>query len=493
MSKPIETALRDYLQAVKREFREGTQEANSTKSVRLLLTEDQLLLRLVERVEQRREFRELFRLTTPEFFPQAYANSGELPVHSEVADYFRLSGLYQEVFAGQPPSFANVAADYVRAFGSESQRVTYLAPVQFVSFAAQSLDCGAFQIRRFPRDEFDALLRNATRRLFYPRAYVDSEQIGDCWYVCVSEEKPRARPGMLTIRFRPEWNARAASPEFDRSVLRALQCLSLYHWPATSGSPTGERIHVILVAGKALLARPRIPLVIASSDSPIECPEPCPDLSMLGLRGVAGPFEYQQEAEPQFRFDATQTDQFAAFMRDVSALIAKLDGVGQKWAFVQKALEFLWAGFSCEGMEQLLRNVTAIEAVFGEKVQAGLTRLLRDRLSAILGSTQAEQKRVRKRFDDLYDLRSDYIHGNVGQPGAIDPRALVDAREFARAAVLWMIRYLGHVYDHLRGEAVPDRETVLRTLDLDSARRRDLAGVISSLPDSFPRVDAWIR
>jgi hypothetical protein len=488
MSKAIEIALNAYLEVVQREFNDGKRDVGSNESMRLLLTEDQLLVRLVERVEQRAEFEALIRVTAQELRPEEEAAPAGL--RSEVETYLRLSGLYRRAFSGDLPMAKNVAGDYVRAFNEEQQRITYLAPIQFVTFATDSLDCGAFQIRRFQPAELDALLRNEARRLFYSWAHVDTERLAEHWFVCVTGSIPRRKAGMVGFIFALEWSSPASSPSLPGDVPWALRLLALCDWQRYQSSATPEIVELIAVGGRAILARPRIPFAIAASESLTAWPQACPDASAFGTDVQDGIYKFRMDFGDAFCLDATQTEEFSAFMRSVAELVARVESVGQRWLFINTALEFLWRGFACEGVEQLLWNITAIEAVFGEKV-TGLNSLLRSRLVSILAPSKGDPKELKRRFNELYDRRSRYIHG--GEGGSVSsPQILLSAREFARSAVLWMLHYLGHVHDHLQDHEAPGREALLQVLDMDEEQRRDVANVISVLPECFPKIPDWL-
>ena len=182
---------------------------------------------------------------------------------------------------------------------------------------------------------------------------------------------------------------------------------------------------------------------------------------------------------------------FAEFMSEVSRLLEAIDSAGSRWIFVRTALDFLWMGFSCEGSEQLLWNVTTIEAVLGEK-KDGLTTLLRRRLSAILGTNPPMAKEIKKQFDEIYKARSDYVHGNAELPQANVAALLLASGEFARRVLIWILRCLGHVCARLPGQEPPTREALLQVLDMDCDRRKEVSGLLSNLPDSYPAVGEWL-
>ncbi|MBI4459537.1 MAG: hypothetical protein HY648_05715, partial [Acidobacteria bacterium] len=172
MSPELETSIVNYLTRVENIFQEGRAESGSGSSIHLLLTDDQLLVRLVEQAEATSTFRELTRVTTQEFLP----NESDV-LGLNVRNFFRLSGLYQKLFSGEQWKQSEVLLSYQSALTSKTHRVTHLAAIQLVDFSADLLECGTFRIQRFSKEDLDHILRNRVKRVFYPEAYVDLEKI----------------------------------------------------------------------------------------------------------------------------------------------------------------------------------------------------------------------------------------------------------------------------------------------------------------------------
>lgn len=491
MASPIQEAWERFLVAVGATFKTGKAEASSSGSLRLLVTDDQRLQRLIETVEQRPEFAELVRATTAEFLPEAEAETSA-GLQVGVCTYLRLSGFYQRAFAEDCPAALELPGDYVDAFTRPTNRVTYLAPLQFVSFAADVLSCGSFEVRRFEADELSQMFRNDARRLFYPYSQVDTEQLAQNWFICVTKDVPRERLGYVEFRYPMEWSA-SASTRFPAALERALRYVALYDWHKATEAAEGSAGKLFVLGDRVIFVRPRVPFFMSLSDSLIEWPDWCPDLaSAFGIRRRVGEFELETACRDPFRLNVGETERFAAFMREISMLVDRIEAVGPRWSFVDKALEFVWRGFSCESFEQILWNTTAIEAFLGEKLQSGLTKVLGNRLSAVLSDTLARQKAIRKRFFDIYSTRSDYIHGNAGAKSGADPAMVFELREFARRVGLWMLRYLAHIQTRLCDQDPPTREALLQALDMDRDRRKDMGGILSALPECYPAVAEWL-
>jgi hypothetical protein len=147
-----------------------------------------------------------------------------------------------------------------------------------------------------------------------------------------------------------------------------------------------------------------------------------------------------------------------------------LSGLGLR----DRAGRYLVKGFFAEGFEQLLWHITAIDALLGDDAPGAANRLAR-RVAAILGSTRNEQSMIRERFRELYDFRSRFVHGAPIEKQALTDH-LRDARETARAMLVWFLAFLTHIHDVMRREGlqVPTRKVLLQMIDLNSRAKSDL-------------------
>jgi hypothetical protein len=213
-----------------------------------------------------------------------------------------------------------------------------------------------------------------------------------------------------------------------------------------------------------------IPFILSSSSSLIESPPYAPDLSILATEPSIDPEtgeEIGQHRWVGWEEDLDATDDFCAFRKHVDLLLTEVGLDSEDWRFADTALNFLEKAFLRGDEEQLLWHITTIEAILGEKVDAGLTKLLKTRVGRILGKTPDDQRQIRKNFDALYSLRSDLVHGNADVSNqTIYLGQLGQAREMARALMVWMLEYLRHVRHALpSGSELPSRETILNTVD----------------------------
>jgi hypothetical protein len=144
-----------------------------------------------------------------------------------------------------------------------------------------------------------------------------------------------------------------------------------------------------------------------------------------------------------------------------------------------------------DDLDQILWHVGVLDALFSEE-NAGVRQVMRPRIGNILGNTENEKKKIRKRFDELYEFRSDVVHGKEYTEKA-QSRHLADARELARQSLLWFIDYLLLIDKNLRQQGIdfgqyPRRNELLSVLDFNKASLDRLGSLIRTLPGDFPRV-----
>jgi len=130
------------------------------------------------------------------------------------------------------------------------------------------------------------------------------------------------------------------------------------------------------------------------------------------------------------------------------------------------------ASVTDEPLDRILWYVTVLDALLGEKVP-GFTGAMRRRLSNILATSEAEKKTVGNQFDEVYDFRSQLVHGKQYKKKARSDH-LYEARELARQAITWFVDFVLFVDDSLRRRKVdynsyPRRSELLAVLDHDGS------------------------
>lgn len=510
---PIElkAAFSNYLDVVEERFKEARADTGVPQRLRLLLSDKQLLLRIVQDLEGTKElsgtkeFTDLVRAIA-RHCQNGDAEQGVSGIwEGHVKNFLRLSSLYQRLFAGETTRPDDVTGQCKAAFSARSHKVIHLAPLEFVAFSNDRVDCGAFTIRKFSRQDLDGVLRNAVKKVFYEWAYVDSRELDEYWFVWVEEQVKAREPGKVILYLDPFVRAHRSPFRFPvlermgygppRSFQEALENLALYNWAAAIKGQAGDYEKWPERWQGPFL--PHVPFVISISDSLIDRPATTPDLSALEKERVQDPTTGDYFCRPRrnLTFSEDETRAFESSMQRIACLRAKLQQYSAPWRFAQTALGFLVKGFTAEDIEQLLWHITAIEAALGGDRRLGFSKRLATRVSKVFG-TEKDRVEHRRQFDQLYQYRCDLVHGNVElQDKTIARSHLSEARNFARGAVLWTLRYLHHVAENLPAgpRAVPSRETLLQVLDMESETRQPLPSVLGAVPPDFPHIEGWLE
>ena len=124
----------------------------------------------------------------------------------------------------------------------------------------------------------------------------------------------------------------------------------------------------------------------------------------------------------------------------------------------------------------------------------GVTASLAKRIAAILGTTKKERKRLKKQFEDLYDLRCALVHGRQFEQDT-HRKQLFEARMMAMRVTIWFVHYLGDIAARINEgtwrSKVPTREDFRILLDRSEADRDRLSALLSNLPTGFPNAPDW--
>ena len=472
--------LQKYLSAVQAEFARARL-ATKPDGVHVLKKDEHILVDAVESLELSGEFRKLADSSDVEFY------GGRGKADAPIQMYLRLSRAYQEIFAGEPISAEDIWSDFSMALSRRERTVTYIAPIAYVNFVSSGpVDCGSFQLRRFSQVELDSLLRNDVKKVFFPWAYVDTEEVQSFWCASAKQTMP-IDPSVIKLTF--DLGFKPTFSRYPAPVEEVLRQLALYDWDSVSKTKT-----IAIVEGHAVLARPYIPFVISVSDLLTELPDRGPDLTGAENGLSVGPvlFRWAEEGVP-FDLDESRTVQFATRMGRLSEMTMRAKRFNP--GLVETILGFLLKALTSYGLEELLWHITAIEAAVGEEVDGGLTKLLRTRVSRILGRTEGERKAIRRRFSELYDLRSNLVHGNDEiHDQKVKLTHFLEARRFSRAVVLWTLCYLSHA-QHVaesEGENALTREDILHVLDMDERTRPAVTRLLRRTPQGFPNIDEWL-
>lgn len=445
----------------------------------------------VERLERTKEFAKLVKAVQEEFAP---AESDLLVLwEPRVGNFFRLSGFYEEAITGRDLDLPRYMNLFSASFMNKT-RVTLYAPLETLSFSEDKMDFGDFKIQKHTKGDLDSIFRQRICKYYYPRAVLDTAVLSEYWFiVCDDELAGDEEEGWESIG--PLGQLSVSFSVFREPLKNAVRRLLLYPWATSSGHPSQS---LTRKGAEWWEGTPRfsIPFTLLASDSLTARPQPAPDTSALSMTPITDPEDGTVVAwQPWIGWveDINGSEPFSAFIKQIDTSLRAAGSKDREWTFMNTALNFLEKAFFRTDIEQLLWHITVIEALLGEKVESGLTNLLKSRVGEILGVNESEKKAIKKNFDELYALRSDLVHGNanIGER-QIFLGQLDKAREMARALCVWMINFLGCVRNSLPAETeLPSRDTLLSLIDMDEKSRLDAIQVLPSLPKGFPNVGAW--
>lgn len=454
----------------------------------------------IAEAESKAEFQTLTKETRSLFLGD-FHRKNESAWKGAVKNFFRRSGYYLDVSEGKTPDEETLFARYCDAFQKRERQVTYLALLEFVCFSKESMDFGSFQVRRFTSDELEAILQRRMSSVFYPQAATDIKRLQDYWFIHLTESTPTPRLGRISVdtsQSRIEW-ASVEYSQYPKVVESALQVLTLFDWQADWWKKSSIQGH----------GQPKedskkgwfgfdIPFVLRVDDNWLDSPRGVPDLSSLETESIIDNTTGEETGTRPLvciHLDKGETDRFQDSVQRAEKLLTNLKVQQHPWPFIDIALGYFIKAFFAEGLEQLLWHITTLEALVGEKGE-GITKRLAGRIALIVGRTENERKKLRKQFNELYDFRSDLVHGNQFAKRVYIGH-LRNARDLARRTLFWFLYYLDHIQssfpDGRPVEAFPSREEILMLVDMRKETRARLKYVIEKLPGEFPNVSEWIE
>ncbi len=495
----IEQAFHAYTKAVETAFEARRRPTPTKRGLVEFPNKAYYLPLLVEQLEEGREFSALLEATRLAFRSDDWHSAkSESWWRDPIRQFFRRTGYYADTFEGKGSDTpCDLFERYEKAFQRRHVQTTYLAPVEFVKFPKPELEFSGFKLRKFDRNELDKIVGNDVNRVFYPYAVVDTDALDALqkyWFIMVTIPEKARRRDVITI-------SKAAmgyvSPEYTRfppEIERVLERLILFDWVGDTQDPSTYR-----GSDNFLPFGFNIPFVIRVDDNDPESPESAPDCS-TPKSYIPVYFDPDTEEEHKahdvlFNLNESRVVKFKECIRRADECLQhlRLEADDTHWPFLKVAIGNLIKAFFAEGLEQLLWHIIALEALLSER-GPGVTKSLARRSAAILGATEQEKTEWKKKFDELYDLRSALVHGRKFKKD-VHRKQLFEARMMVMRVMIWFVHYLGEIAARINEgvwpSEVPKREDFLVLLDLSHADRDRLSVLLSNLPTGFPTVPAW--
>lgn len=441
-----------------------------------------------------------------------------------ISNFFRRSGYYFSLYEEKSLDSDDLFERYKSAFNKEEFEITYLVPLGNIRFIASPMDFGDFKIKQFSEEELEAILHNRLNESFYQWAVVDVQSLKDYWFLCVTETISTS--DMLSF-IDVKDVASQRFTDYSQKVQYAIQILSVYNWGHKGeNTSNSDYIDVDVEEELGLITKEEakkkkaetkktridglmdhfykfnIPFILNVDDNLFNFPTIAPSLSKSrsneliskidslasGIIAEKMAMDVYQLSRP-LHFDESETENFKASIRQLKDII---DNVcpEENFEFVHIALGYLTKAFFSEGLDQLLWHIAMLEALLGEKEE--IRNRIARRVAIILGDTEAKREFLRKQINELYDFRSDMVHGNKFRKD-VESEHLDTARQLARKTLLWFLNYLNYLKENQKeGGRLPDREEILLLLDLKEKKKLSVKELLDSLPQGFPNIKEWI-
>lgn len=453
---------------------------------------------LVKHIEKQPIFEQLinetYRFVYGNIFEEKMAvnDSSFEDMKDKITNYFRKSSCYYNIYTNEFFYSDSTLQKYLDALTRKEKKVYYLAPIEYISFSEHLMEFGQFKIIKLTANELEKLLNNKINKIFYPRAYLEMDQLKELeeyWLIYLTKESPvhEDRGWERESEIYQDFTHMDIEipKEFENLPIEIwlfIKILSLFDWQADLGK--SDRASDFIETSTIKF---RIPFAIEMDDYLIEPPKNAPDYSILKTETITNydhikkDMNVYEEPERNIILNKEQTSSFKEFINEIVRVYSNIRIHQNGWQFLDLSLDFFIKGFFANGLEQLLWFVTSIEALLGGKdgglerlerngvlKSEGLTEKLARRISIILGKEETHQTEIRRTFEELYDFRCHLVHGNMFEKKALISN-LIKIRDLSRETILWFINNLKKIQDQIDiGETIiiPNREDILTKIDL---------------------------
>lgn len=366
----------------------------------------------------------------------------------KIQNFFRRSNCYLEMSEGKSLDLNYYFKRLWSAFNERQVKTISLRLLDRVCFPEPLIDFGKFKIQRLLKEEFDALVDNHLNHIFYPYAELDTDKLTHYWFIKEESYKEKQKVNFSIIDIGVTWNevfrVSRAFPD------RVIQLLSLFDWKAGWKRSSNKIEEDMGWSGFS------IPVSLHITDDILESPYPSPDLSELEFFPVYDGCGEEIGESPQFciHIEKDELERLKNIIEKSQEFLEKIDLKQCNWEFLDIAMGYLAKAFFAEGLEQLLWHITVLEALLGEKSE--VMNSIRRRLGIIFGDGEKKEiEEIHKKFNELYEFRSTFVHGRQTTDKKIYLGHLRLARDFARRSVLWFINFLSFLHSELAKNGIP--------------------------------------
>jgi hypothetical protein len=448
---------------------------SSEKNLNVVFSKEAFLQYKINKLEDSKEFKILVK-ETQVHYDGKYHGKAEWGYKEAIKNFFRQSDYYTSIYDRKPVS-EEIFHHYKKAFEAETICIMYLALMEGVDFTQKIngiiypkklIDIGHFQIKKFSKEEMDSFVTNRIRSIFYPYSKVDTKLLSNYWFIIYNSKEEMERIGKIKIDLSGRIKRKYSSlPPAIESLLHEIV---LFGWEENPPNKDFEWFFPF-----------RIPLVLQIKDNPILRPTPLPYFrpDLLPVLDNTGT-EVGEEPHVWIEMEEDISNKFIAFVKRIHDLLNIVREVSNKedgkYRFIERASSYLIKAFTSEtNLEQLIWHIAVLESLFGQ-TQATKSNIAKA-IKALFGSEEE------KKFKNLYQIRSDYIHGNEIK-NEVFLTHLREARILARKSLNWFLKLL----EIASSKYLPTRDEIL-TLINNEGSLEHLKILIELLPSDFPALN----
>jgi hypothetical protein len=341
-------------------------------------------------------------------------------------------------------------------------------------------------IQRFGSDELESLTNRDVNEVFYPHARLHVK--AGTWYWLLLKEYSTAgelnsegpSPATTSPDF-DDWQWSAIKQQAPDHLIRLL---ALHDWTPDLSDEEREQIGGLSEEQiKDFWWGPYVSEPFVCDNALFWSPEYLPYTQL--------PVQFHEQSNSTGSpIGREQEEKLKTLVQKGERVLRTIEILRPHWDFIEIAMNHLANAFVAErNINQLLWNITVLDSLLSEKSE--VTQSMKRRIAAILGTTDRERKQLKAEFEELYNFRSDLVHGNRFKK-KVGYRHLAKARDFARRVLVWFIDYLLWIDDDFQKreiayEQYPRRNELLYPFDLDGSSMNRLTNFIGRLPTGFPK------
>lgn len=445
----------------------------------------------VQLIEEQPEFHKLVSQTMDNF-SRKNIQSHESHWKNNIQNILRRSGIYLDWIENSTTK-EQLFSRYVAAISPPQISVKTIAPIELVSFSSNSLSFDSFELKKFSKEELAELTQNDILEIFYPSSKFDLDLLSNYWWVVITDDAkaPDIDNNLYFLNLGSDILSGEVYGKLSKSskIEKALQILTLFDWQHYSDTPEVSQYET--KDQHKEWHGFSVPFTILLNDCYAETPKPSPDLSRLIIEPKFAP-SGEEVGEGPILLIYMDEDETAKFQITIAKYDSQLSSIflqdNEEWKFIEIALGYLVKAFFSKGLDQLLWHITVIEALLGKKSDASLTDTLASRCVKILSNSQAEGKKIRAAFKELYNFRSSLVHGSVFETSVFNGH-LYSARNISRSVASWFVNYLSFVSINLATSTAgfPSRSELIGAIDLKTVGERNrVQALLQCLPSTFP-------